>query len=51
MRAVIYERHGGADVLQYGEAPDPQPEEDNVLVKVEAVGVNFRDVYEREGGS
>ncbi len=49
MRAVVYERHGGAEVLEYKEAPDPEPAEGEVLVKVEAVGVNFRDVYEREG--
>jgi NADPH:quinone reductase len=51
MRAVVYERHGGADVLDYKEVADPQPEEGQELVKVEAVGVNFRDVYEREGRS
>ena len=51
MRAVVYERHGGADVLEYKDVPDPEPAEGEVLVKVEAVGVNFRDVYEREGRS
>jgi NADPH:quinone reductase len=51
MRAVVYERHGGPDVLEYKDVPDPEPAEDEVLVKVEAVGVNFRDVYEREGRS
>jgi NADPH2:quinone reductase len=51
MRAVVYERHGGPEVLDYRDAPDPQPGEDEVLVKVEAVGINFRDVYEREGRS
>lgn len=51
MRAVVYERHGGPDVLEYEEVPDPDPAEDEVLVDVEAVGVNFRDVYEREGGA
>jgi NADPH2:quinone reductase len=49
MRAVVYERHGGPDVLEYKEVPDPEPAEGQVLVQVEAVGVNFRDVYEREG--
>lgn len=51
MRAVVYERHGGPEVLDYRETPDPQPGEDELLVKVEAVGINFRDVYEREGRS
>jgi len=49
MRAVVYERHGGPEVLELREVPDPQPGEGEVLVDVEAVGVNFRDVYEREG--
>lgn len=51
MRAVVYERHGGPEVLEYKEVPDPEPTEGEVLVKVEAIGVNFRDVYEREGRS
>jgi NADPH2:quinone reductase len=49
MRAVVFERNGGPDVLQAGEAPDPQPREGEVLVRVEAAGVNYMDVYEREG--
>jgi NADPH2:quinone reductase len=49
MRAVVFERNGGPDVLQAGEAPDPQPGEGEVLVRVEAAGVNYMDVYEREG--
>jgi NADPH2:quinone reductase len=51
MRAVVYERHGGPEVLEAKEVPDPEPGDDEVLVKVEAIGVNFRDVYEREGTS
>jgi NADPH:quinone reductase len=51
MRAVVYERHGGPDVLEHKETPEPEPAEDEVLVRVEAIGVNFRDVYEREGRS
>jgi NADPH2:quinone reductase len=49
MRAVVFERNGGPDVLQPGEVPDPQPREGEVLVRVEAAGVNYMDVYEREG--
>ena len=40
------ERIGGTEVLEYGEVPDPEPGEGKVLVEVEAVGVNYRDVYE-----
>ncbi|HKB18162.1 MAG TPA: quinone oxidoreductase [Candidatus Dormibacteraeota bacterium] len=49
MHAVVYETHGGPDVLEYREVADPSPADGQVLVDVEAAGVNFRDVYEREG--
>jgi len=49
MRAVVFERNGGPDVLEYKEVPDPTPRDRQVLIDVESVGVNFRDVYEREG--
>jgi NADPH2:quinone reductase len=49
MRAVVFERHGGPEVLELKEVPDPSPGDGEVLVDVEAAGVNFRDVYEREG--
>jgi NADPH:quinone reductase len=48
MKAVVFERKGGPDVLEYREVPDPVPTDGKVLVEVEAIGVNFRDVYERE---
>jgi NADPH:quinone reductase len=49
VQAVVYERTGGPEVLTVREAPDPEPGEGAVLIDVEAAGVNFRDVYEREG--
>jgi NADPH:quinone reductase len=48
MKAVVFERKGGPDVLDYREVPDPVPTDGKVLVEVEAIGVNFRDLYERE---
>jgi NADPH:quinone reductase len=51
MRAVVYERHGGPEVLEVKDVPDPSPGEGQVRVDVDAVGVNYRDVYEREGRS
>ena len=49
MHAVVFESNGGPEVLDYKEVPDPAPRDGQVLVDVEAVGLNFRDVYEREG--
>lgn len=49
MQAVVVERTGGPDVLTFREVPDPEPRDGQSLVDVEAAGVNFRDVYEREG--
>ena len=48
VHAIVIERHGGPDALEYVEVPNPAPGENEVLVDVEAAGVNFRDVYERE---
>jgi NADPH:quinone reductase len=50
MRAIVFERNGGPEVLELQERPAPTPGEGEVLVDVEAIGVNYRDVYERNGG-
>ena len=49
MLAIVFERNGGPEVLEAKQVPDPEPGEGEALVEVEAAGVNFRDVYEREG--
>lgn len=49
MRAVYYERHGSADVLQLGELPTPEPEPHQVLVEVVATSVNPIDRRLRNG--
>ena len=49
MRAIVFERNGGPEVLELREVPAPDPGEGEVLVDVEAIGVNYRDVYERNG--
>lgn len=49
MRAVVFERNGGPEVLEYKDVPRPALADGQVLVRVEAAGVNYRDVYEREG--
>jgi NADPH:quinone reductase len=49
MRAMVVTQHGGPEVLELQDRPDPEPGAGQLLVDVEAIGVNFRDVYEREG--
>ena len=49
MRAVVFERNGGPDVLELEQVDDPTPSDGDVIVNVEAIGINYRDVYEREG--
>jgi NADPH2:quinone reductase len=49
VRAVVFDRNGGAEVLEPRDVEDPVAGDGEVLVDVAAVGVNYRDVYEREG--
>ncbi|MFB7190108.1 NADP-dependent oxidoreductase [Streptomyces sp. NPDC056230] len=49
MKAISYSSYGGADVLEYGERPDPKVGPDTVLVKVRAAAVNPVDWKAREG--
>lgn len=49
MRAMVVTRHGGPEVLELRDEPSPPPAAGQLLVAVEAVGVNYRDIYEREG--
>jgi NADPH2:quinone reductase len=49
MKAIQVKQPGGPDVLEVTEVPVPQPKENEVMVKIAAAGVNFIDVYQREG--
>jgi NADPH2:quinone reductase len=49
MRAVVVTRHGGPEVLELRDVPDPEVGSGQLLVDIEAAGVNYRDIYEREG--
>ena len=49
MKAVYIERHGGPDVLQYGEVDDPKIGSGEVLVEVKACALNRLDLYTRAG--
>jgi NADPH2:quinone reductase len=47
--ALVVTAHGGIDVLAVEDRPTPEPAPGEVLVEVAAAGVNFIDVYQREG--
>ncbi|MFI1180975.1 quinone oxidoreductase family protein [Streptomyces sp. NPDC020799] len=49
MRAIVVTQHGGPEVLTLAELPDPAPGPGEVVARPSAVGVNFKDIYEREG--
>ncbi len=49
MKSVYFYQHGGADVLQFGELPTPQPKPGEVLVRLRAAALNRLDLWVREG--
>ncbi len=58
MRAVVYDRYGGPEVLELREVPRPEPAAGEVLVRVAATSINLSDweclrgspLYARVGG-
>ncbi len=49
VRAVIAEAHGGPEVLRLAERDAPEPGPGQLLVDIAAAGVNYMDIYQREG--
>ncbi len=49
MKAIIVREFGDAEVLQFEETDDLEPNESQILVKIEAAGVNPVDTYIRSG--
>ena len=49
MKAVRIHEFGGLDVLQWEDAPDPEPRPHQVLIKVDSAGVNYADLMRRGG--
>jgi NADPH:quinone reductase-like Zn-dependent oxidoreductase len=45
MKAIVMEEFGGPEVAQYVDVPDPAPQDGEVVVEVERVGVNFADTH------
>jgi NADPH:quinone reductase len=49
MKAIQVRNVGGPEALEYVELPVPEPKANEALVEIKAIGVNFIDVYFREG--
>jgi NADPH:quinone reductase-like Zn-dependent oxidoreductase len=50
MKAIFFRRHGGPEVLEYGDLPDPVPGPGELLLDVHAASVNAADTKLRAGG-
>lgn len=49
MKAIQVSKTGGPEALELVDVPKPEPKEGEALVQIKAIGVNFIDVYFREG--
>jgi len=49
MKAIQLKEVGGPEVMQLVDVPAPQPQPNEAVVKIAAAGVNFIDIYQREG--
>jgi NADPH2:quinone reductase len=49
MKAIQIKQTGGPEVMELVDLPVPQPKSNEAVVKIQAAGVNFIDVYNREG--
>jgi NADPH:quinone reductase-like Zn-dependent oxidoreductase len=47
MKAVVYRRYGGPEVLEYTDVPDPKLSQNSVLVRVRAAGLNPADHHDQ----
>jgi NADPH2:quinone reductase len=49
MKAIQFHATGGPEVLQLADLPIPEPGPGQVLMRIEAIGVNFIEIYFRKG--
>ncbi|MEJ2615359.1 MAG: alcohol dehydrogenase catalytic domain-containing protein [Ignavibacteriaceae bacterium] len=49
MKAILVKEPGGTDKLNYGEIKKPTINENEILVKVKAAGINRADIMQRQG--
>ncbi len=49
MKAIQVDRTGGPEVLLFKDVPNPEPGPNEVLVRIDAIGLNYIDTYHRTG--
>jgi NADPH:quinone reductase-like Zn-dependent oxidoreductase len=49
MKAILFHKHGGPEVLEYADFPTPQPKPGEALVRLQAAALNRMDVFVRNG--
>ncbi|HXN53533.1 MAG TPA: zinc-binding dehydrogenase [Candidatus Acidoferrum sp.] len=49
MKAILFRQHGGPEVLQYANVPEPEPRPSEVLIRVRACALNHLDLWVRRG--
>jgi alcohol dehydrogenase len=49
MKAIVFDKNGGPEVLKYADTPEPKPGPDDVLIRVKASCCNYNDVWARRG--
>ena len=49
MKGITIKNHGGTDVMEYVDIPDPFPENSQVLIEVRGASVDYADIKARKG--
>jgi NADPH:quinone reductase len=49
MKALTFSKFGTSEVLEYIEIPKPKISKNEILVEMEAIGLNYADIYRRKG--
>jgi NADPH:quinone reductase-like Zn-dependent oxidoreductase len=49
LKAVYIDQHGGLEVLQYGDLPEPGPKPGHIQVRIQWAALNASDIWTRKG--